>query len=607
MAVSKLTASTGANDFNVALTGSVTVVTFSKEYPAGGYSIVSAAADTTLDVYSFNTDGTSAGYTGTKSFTATKGFTKMVFLGGQTGDLLSFSYKETFLTTETTTETTAGPSITSASTSALVGSASTTTITGANFASGITAVFTTASSTSTFTASVVRNSASSLTITRGNSGTMIPSLAPYTLVLTNPGITNPSGSSANQLAGFTVGTVPTWSTATSLPNYTRSVAYSQTLVATDTEGSTMSYALQSGTLPTGLSLNTSTGVISGTPSVLTNHTPTIRVTDSGGNYVDRAFTLNNVGANAPVWSTAAGALANASTGTAYSVQLSVSDDSGSFPTLSLSGALPTGLSLNTSTGLISGTPTAGNGNVSFTITATDANGSSTARAFTIATQINAYYTSSASLTLAGSASVTYAIGGGGGGGGGFTNNVGCGGGGAGGGLSGTTSVAAGTYAIVVGAGGAGNTSTGANGAPGAGSSAFGITGNGGGYGATNTTAGGDGGCGGGGCRGAGGSGNQGGNGGGSSGDQYVGSGGGGMGGNGTSSATAGAGWSRMGYNLSGGGTGGRSGQSQVSGAGSGGGESGGNGTAGTGGGGGGSFNQSSGTGGSGYVILSYLG
>ena len=57
----------------------------------------------------------------------------------------------------------------------------------------------------------------------------------------------------------------------------------------------------SGTFPGGLSLNTSTGVISGTESGTTSDTTfsfTIRATDAQGQTADRAFSITiNLGAN----------------------------------------------------------------------------------------------------------------------------------------------------------------------------------------------------------------------------------------------------------------------------------------------------------------------
>ena len=81
--------------------------------------------------------------------------------------------------------------------------------------------------------------------------------------------------------------------AGSLGTYPESTSQSITVAATDPEGSTVTYALQSGSLPTGLSLNTTTGVISGTtPSVSgdTTSTFTLRAT-AGAQTSDRQFTI----------------------------------------------------------------------------------------------------------------------------------------------------------------------------------------------------------------------------------------------------------------------------------------------------------------------------
>jgi hypothetical protein len=79
---------------------------------------------------------------------------------------------------------------------------------------------------------------------------------------------------------------------------------------------------------------------------------------------------------APVWVSSGTIGTNIPQGQAYSVQLTATDDSGSTPTYSLnSGTLPTGTSLSSS-GLISGTPSAA-GDFTFTVRATDENGRST--------------------------------------------------------------------------------------------------------------------------------------------------------------------------------------------------------------------------------------
>ena len=69
-------------------------------------------------------------------------------------------------------------------------------------------------------------------------------------------------------------------TTASLPNGRRNIPYSATLSAT---GGTSPYtwAIASGALPTGLSLNSATGGISGTPTVRGTASFSVRVTDSG--------------------------------------------------------------------------------------------------------------------------------------------------------------------------------------------------------------------------------------------------------------------------------------------------------------------------------------
>jgi hypothetical protein len=79
---------------------------------------------------------------------------------------------------------------------------------------------------------------------------------------------------------------------------------------------------------------------------------------------------------APVWVTSGTIGTNVPQGQAYSVQLSATDDSLEQPIYSLaSGSLPTGTTLS-STGLISGTPSAA-GDFSFTVSARDGNGRTT--------------------------------------------------------------------------------------------------------------------------------------------------------------------------------------------------------------------------------------
>lgn len=89
---------------------------------------------------------------------------------------------------------------------------------------------------------------------------------------------------------------------------------------------------------------------------------------------------------APVWVSSGTIGTNVAQGQSYSVQLTATDDSGSAPTYALnSGTLPTGLTLSSS-GLISGTPSAA-GTFTFTVNATDENGrTSTSDSLSISVQ-----------------------------------------------------------------------------------------------------------------------------------------------------------------------------------------------------------------------------
>jgi hypothetical protein len=158
---------------------------------------------------------------------------------------------------------------------------------------------------------------------------------------------------------------PTITTA-SLPNGTRTVAYSQTLAATGGDGVTYAWAITVGTLPAGLTLNAGTGQISGTPTAAGTSNFTVRVT-SGGIQATRALSITVVH-SAPTVTTAS--LPNGTRTVAYSQTLAATGGDGVTYTWAVTvGTLPAGLTLNAGTGQISGTPTAA-GTSNFTVQVT---------------------------------------------------------------------------------------------------------------------------------------------------------------------------------------------------------------------------------------------
>ena len=130
----------------------------------------------------------------------------------------------------------------------------------------------------------------------------------------------------------------------------------------------VSYAL-TGTLPTGLSFSTSTGVISGTPTASTNALNlTVTATGATSGSASASITLS-VAELPPATTSVQGSVGVAITATDPYVPVGLTAP----VTYSVSPSLPTGLSLNTSTGVISGTPTVASNSTNYTVTATDTN------------------------------------------------------------------------------------------------------------------------------------------------------------------------------------------------------------------------------------------
>jgi len=156
-------------------------------------------------------------------------------------------------------------------------------------------------------------------------------------------------------------------TPATLPNGKIGNAYSQTL--TGANGMMpYSFAITAGTLPAGLSM-TSGGAISGTPTAAGIFNFLVKVTDGISKTATQSYSLV---VNAPTISIAPTTVPTGDENVAYTTT-TVTASGGISPYLYAitSGSLPTGLSLNSATGAISGTPTT-NGTFNFTVTATDA-------------------------------------------------------------------------------------------------------------------------------------------------------------------------------------------------------------------------------------------
>ena len=168
------------------------------------------------------------------------------------------------------------------------------TITGSNFQSGSVVKFVGTDNTEITASTTTVNSSSSISAVIAKSS-FVNAKEPYDVkVINTSGL---SGILDNQIS---VDTSPSWTTASgSLGTVNKLTSASFSATSTDADGDTIVYSVLSGSLPSGLSLNTSTGAITGTAPDLastTTYSFTLRAT-ANSKTADRAFSIT---VNVPV-------------------------------------------------------------------------------------------------------------------------------------------------------------------------------------------------------------------------------------------------------------------------------------------------------------------
>ncbi|CAN7403178.1 IPT/TIG domain-containing protein [Aminobacter sp. LjRoot7] len=185
--------------------------------------------------------------------------------------------------------------------------------------------------------------------------------------------TNVGGTSSPATVTITVSppTIMVGPLTVTLPVY--ATAYSQLITASGGQAP-YGFAVTSGALPAGLTL-AADGTLSGTPTVIGNFNFKVTATDQSTGpaapFTDSRTYNVTIAAPTLTLSPAAGALPGATAGSAYSQTFSANGGVGPFSYAITAGSLPNGVTLDPSTGVLAGTPTAA-GTFNVTVTATDA-------------------------------------------------------------------------------------------------------------------------------------------------------------------------------------------------------------------------------------------
>jgi hypothetical protein len=192
----------------------------------------------------------------------------------------------------------------------------------------------------------------------------------YTITVACPAITINPAAAPNSVGG--------------LPNGVQGMPYNQTLVASPAGGN-YTYAVTTNILPPGLTLNSATGAITGTPSAPGNYTFVVTatgwVTAQGSCTKSQSFNLLITGTCAPITLTPT-TLPGGTLGQAYNQTITAAGGVTPYSFSVSNGTLPSGLTFNATTGVLSGTPTTG-GTFAFTLKATGQGGCFGTRSYVV--------------------------------------------------------------------------------------------------------------------------------------------------------------------------------------------------------------------------------
>jgi hypothetical protein len=163
-----------------------------------------------------------------------------------------------------------------------------------------------------------------------------------------------------------------------VPSGTAGTAYTSTTFSQTGGIGTTTFA-RTGTLPTGMTFNTGTKVLSGTPTQTGSFPITITATDSNGCTGSSTVTIV---INCPTITVSPATIPSGAVGTAYTSTTFTETGGVGTTTVTESGTLPTGMTFNGTTHVLSGTPTQ-SGSFPITVTATDSNSCTGSKSYTL--------------------------------------------------------------------------------------------------------------------------------------------------------------------------------------------------------------------------------
>ena len=201
-------------------------------------------------------------------------------------------------------------------------------------------------------------------------------------------VVNPGGSTSNALS-FTIGSTSLTITTPSLPGGTVGTTYSQTLAATGGTSPYSNWVLNSGSLPPGLILDASSGIISGVPSSATGSpfSFTVIVKDATGTVSPPQSLSIAISQPSGLTIITSSPLPAGTVGVPYSQAFAATSGVTPYRSWAITvGSIPPGTSMSTLggvlAGLLTGTPTAA-GTSSFTVQVTDNAGATASKPFSL--------------------------------------------------------------------------------------------------------------------------------------------------------------------------------------------------------------------------------